>query len=221
MALTFEELKKEIMKRARNKEICADFQNILLAKSYLEILEAGKKFPTWVWASNIMDVDLLKEFPEQDLLDANIYVTSSRVDLLNVSEVIYILPGADVNLQCDNENKCEIICIGGNLEVHLIDKSFAKIKGFFDSKINLVASNESISSVALTNQSTIIFKSEDSTNSNVIINQNAKCEVESYGFSFVNLKATENSEINYQLLEDSEIQIKATPSVSVIDNNPK
>ena len=214
MALSLDELKKEIMRRARSKEICSDFQNILLAKSYLEILEAGKKFPTWVWSSNIMDVELLKEFPTEDLLRANIYV-GLRYKLENVKDVIYILPGAYISLQCSADSKCEIMCLGGSLEVNLLEKSFAKIKGFFDAEINVVAMDNSISSINLTNQSKLTYRSDKETNSNIIMNSNSQCFIESHGMSYINLKAIDKSEINYKSFEDSEIKIRMASTVKI------
>ncbi len=215
--MTFEELKKEILNRARNKGgICADFHKISSATTYAEILETSKDIVRWIWNTGIIDSDLLKQFPSTDLINANIY--TNKISLLNPERPIYIFSGADVHLECGKKLQFEVICLGGKIEINLLENSYTKIKSYFDSEINVIQNDNSISTISLTDRTKLDFKSNQETNSNIIINQFSKCKIKTYGTSFVNLKALEKTEIEYSNFDDSEIIVKVASTVTIIES---
>jgi hypothetical protein len=212
MALSFEEFKTEIIKRARDKQICSAFQRLILAKDYLAILKIAKKFSVWLWATNIVDLDLLKEIPAEDLLKSNIYI--DKAYLKNPTGDIYVL-SRDVVVECSGINKCAVMCLSGTVEINLHENSFAKVKGFFNSEIKVSVVDSSVIDINLTNQSKLKFRSDKETNSNIVTNENSKCIIESYGSSFVNLKGLDNSDINIQKFDDSQIKVRTASSVTI------
>ena len=210
MALSFEEFKKEIINRAREKQVCSAFQRIILAKDYLAVLKIAKKFSVWIWANNIIDLELLKEIPADDLIKSYIYF--DRAEIKNPTGDIFILAG-NVKILCSGINECAVICLGGNTEINLFENSFVKVKGHFNSEIKVSVADNSVTDIILKNQSVLNFRSDKQTNSNIAVNQNSKCKIQSYGSSFVNLKGLDDSEIEVQKFEDSQIKIRTAPSV--------
>ena len=215
MALTFEEFKKEVLNRARDKQVCSAFQWIILAKDYLAVLKIAKKFSVWLWSTNIVDLELLKHVPEADLLKSNIYCNPKNY-LKNPTGDVYILTG-ESTIECAGVNKFNLICLGGTIDLKLNENSFAKVKGYFNSEIKVSVADNSVSDIHLNNQSKLIFRSEKETNSNIVANQNTKCEIESFGESFVNLHGLDVSEISYKSFDNSQIKIKTASTVNIIE----
>lgn len=214
MALSFEEFKKEIINRAREKQVCSAFQRIILAKDYLAVLKIAEKFSVWIWANNIIDLELLKEIPANDLIKSNIYF--DRAEIKNPTGDVFILSG-DVKILCYGINKCAVICLGGNTEINLFENSFAKVKGHFNSEIKVIVSDNSITDINLTNECKLVFRSEKETNANIITNQKSICEIESFGSSFINLKGLDESKIDFQKFDDSQIKIRTASTVKLFE----
>lgn len=202
--MTLEELKTEILSRAKLVEICEEFQTIVVASTYAEILEAGKKFPVWIWVSQIMDSTLINEFPDADLEAAEIY--KGTITVTNPLTA-FILDGADVTINLDANNRCDIICLGGTLTLNQDDNSFSKVRGHFNSETTIILNDNSISNTELINTASLQLQANQSSNANIIIREEATTEFETDDDSFVFIKSFDVSNFDYTQRGDSVVQI--------------
>lgn len=202
--MTLEELKTEILSRAKLVEICEEFQTIVVASTYAEILEAGKKFPVWIWVSQIMDSTLINEFPDADLEAAEIY--KGTITVTNPLTA-FILDGADVTINLDANNRCDIICLGGTLTLNQDYNSFSKVRGHFNSETTIILNDNSISNTELINTASLQLQTNQSSNANIIIREESTCEFETDDDSFVFIKSFDDSTFDYDQRGDSIVQI--------------
>ena len=71
--MTFDEVKTEILQRARRLAMCNIFQDVVKATTYDELIEAGRPNLTWAWKTKIIDETLLDEFDPDLLMTYGIY----------------------------------------------------------------------------------------------------------------------------------------------------
>lgn len=210
--MIFEEFKQEVLSRVRKKGICDEYQYLMLAQTYEELLAVGKKYAAWILSCHIMDSELLKEVPSEKLLGANIYNETNVI--VNPSATIYITNGT-VELTITENNKNDVVCLGGKLNVSLSENAYCKIKGHFDSNINVVSNDQSLLIANVGGNSVLNHKAYSKTTSNIIVSGKAEASIEARMDSFVLAKSTERGTLNCKEYENAEINIKQSSNTEV------
>lgn len=214
--MNFEELKAEILNRAKRKEVCEEFQTVQNATTYSEILALSEKLFEWCWISKIIDLQLLQEFPLVNLQDANIY--TGNVTISNPKTKVIIVPGADVSIELFGNSRSEILCLGGFLSINSFENSFVKIKATFDSALQINSFDNSIVQVSLIDNSVLNIKSNSNSNCHILAKNESIVTAELNETSFNYIKAHDKATVNYIINDSAEIKIRQSDNSTITDN---
>lgn len=218
MALTFLQLKTEVLLRIRRRGICDDFHNVMMMTTYSEVIDVAKQFGPWLLSSNVVDDILLSEIPTIELENKNIFQNSQTIN--NPTSDVFVLRGANVIVNINNYGKINVFCIDGNTTINVSNNSFCKLKSFNNSQINVYCDDNSICIAKISNASVLNFNGITNTTSNIEIDDNATANVITDNDSICFVRVNESSNLNYTQLNNSEIIIKSNQNSKIRNGTP-
>lgn len=141
--MTFEELKTEILNRAKVLELCPAYHAALIATDRPGLITAASELIVWSYQSDVVDDTLIEEFDDAELNAAGIYKNGE--DLIDPTGTVYYLKSGNPIVTISGDNSCKIIIMGAvSLNLTVTDNGFAEVKCFDDSVLEATIANNGL-----------------------------------------------------------------------------
>jgi hypothetical protein len=212
--MTFEELKTEVLNKARQLEVCYGYQDALQSKDYSGLIISGLQVAEWLYGTGIITDDLLLEFPAIDLEASGVYVSGNYTVNDPAIPKLRLLSSVNADISITGNGRYEIYC-GGTGEI--------TINGSGNAYINITAENTALLTVnftdnahgmiRLTGRANLNYNGTQNASLHVINNSDTGILITAQNDSFVNIKGYGNSVTEYTL------SAKATAITANYDNS--
>ncbi|MCZ2085377.1 MAG: hypothetical protein LC112_14005 [Flavobacteriales bacterium] len=190
--MTFNELKQEILNRAKLQDVCGTYQDILIAPNEAQLVAVSLPLLEWAYRSGIVDDTLINEVSNSTLEDNGIYRSGTH-SLSNPSGVIYILGNSNVDIEMTGNSKCTFyIQTTGVVNIIAHDNSYSIVK-MFSGTLTLTTNDNSIGCVEMRNSQT----------SNFTTNNTSVVHIKCYESNILNINTNNDSFIKLQGFFDS------------------
>lgn len=134
-----------IIDRSKSQEICDTLHDAQVATTEDELIKAGLPLVVFAYQAGIVDDALLaSDFTEATLNENNIYTTGSfTID--DPEDEVYIMRDAVVTVNLTVGTNCKInVMGGGSLILVAGDQSYATVKAYDNSTLNITINDEAM-----------------------------------------------------------------------------
>jgi hypothetical protein len=182
-------IKDEILLLAREADVCGAYQDIMIADTEEQIIQAGLPLLEWAYRTGILTDSILNQF-DKSLLNANgIYRTGSHV-LKNPLLDIYCLGDSSVEIFLTGNSKCNVFSTS-SLVLNLSGNAFVKTK-IFSGALSLEQNQNSLSCNELTGGNHNI-NTKDETVCHIKVYENTQLTLQTNNNSYNKLQGFYNS----------------------------
>lgn len=193
MALTFAQIKDSILSVAKTADVCSSYQDILLAATEQDIIDAGLSLAEWAYRANVITDALIAEFNQPNLNANKIYSTGVHA-LINPAGTIYVFGNATINLTLSGNNKCKIIAFSNSIiNANLSNNAYLTSK-IFNAKLTLVQTDNSVSCNEISESVTSSVQTSNNTVSHIKAYDNTILSLVSNNDSYIKLQGFFNSQ---------------------------
>lgn len=190
--MTPTQIKDVILSVAKTTEICDAYQQILLAVTEQDIIDAGIAYAEWAYRSGIINDALLAEFDQLNLNANQIYLSGVHI-LNNPSGDVYVFGTANVTINMNGSSNCRVFGFSTSvININLSDQAFVKCK-IFNAGLNLQQFNESSSCVEVNDSSTSQIQTSNTSVSHIRTYSNVQLNLVSNNSSYILVQAFFNS----------------------------
>lgn len=211
--MTFEELKAEILNRAKRLELCESYQQALVAEDYASLIQSSVSLIEWTFQSGVVDATLIEEFPEEDLQAAGIYKSDAVID--DPIQFIYLLKG-NFTVNITGNNYCRVRVLNdANVTVNLQGNGYLECKAFDEATVTMILSGTSSLTFELVQGSTMALQMSGGTASNGKISDASALSIVASDTSFSSVKAFNDSAVNYAISDGAEVDVKLYQNATV------
>lgn len=217
--MTLEQIKTEILSRAKTNCISDSMQAVILATTHSQLIEAGRELIEWAFQTGVIDTDLLQEFTDSDLNAAGIYYKGSAT-ISNPAMEIFAIGDAVLTVNVNTSIQVPITFLGsGRATINLSNNAYAKISGNDKSQINLFMSNNSVANIEARDQCAITAE----------LNNYTMMQLDVRGYSTTDLTLKNNStclgilqqksNVVYNLQNDAKFYLQSKNKYSSLINS--
>lgn len=181
--MTFNDLKTELLSRAKVLELCPAYHDASIAANRPQLLEAAKDLFVWTYQSGVVDDTLLDEFTDAELNAYNIY--KAGVSLVDPSaDVIYLMKTGTTSLTLTGDNKLQIRMCGATiLDATLSGNSYLDVKGYDNSSIT----------IALTDAAVLVMEAVQVCDARIEAGGNSACQIIASDKATIEYSGADNS----------------------------
>ena len=235
--MTIEQIKSTILNRSKRLEICPVIQQVNIAATKEDLVNAGFDIVEWLYQTGVIDDSIIDEFTDAELNAKGIYKNGGTINN-PVSDVCFIQSGI-ATLNISNSDKRNVTITGdvsvivnlsgnSNVEIRIgktasvtinaSDNAYIKIKCQNNSQVILNAIEQVAGEIEVVNQSTLNLEQRNNSTLQVTVSDFATLNFNGYDNSYCKTRSYNNSIVSYQIQGLSEFEIMAF-NRSTIQNN--
>lgn len=193
--MTFADIQAAILNAAKTTEVCDKYQDILLAATEQDIIDAGLDLFEWAYLSGVVSDDLIAEFDQSNLNANNIYFTGSHT-VTSPTTPVYILGTAEVTVNLSGSDRCKITALKGSvLNLNAADQSYAAVKST-GAEVIAVLTGDAIMCMEIRDNLTSTITTSDNTVVHVRVFNDVEITLESNNDAYIKVMGFFNSIIN-------------------------
>lgn len=216
--MTFDDIKAEILSRAKRLEMCDQFQAVILSTTETELITAAltpTSLGVWAYQAGIVDDALLAEFDQANLNALNIYCTGS-FSFDDPTTEVFILGDANCLILVASTNKAKINCLGSCVvTVTQKEQSFVDLHSYQNSTVTVnIQSNTSCNHEMAQNSVNDVTLQNNSIY-NAITRSESALTIVSKNDSFGRIRGFGNSSITFSTEDSGEVVIEPHQSCTV------
>lgn len=215
MPLSFNDIKTEILARAREIDTCREFHDAVIAADFTELIAAGIGDLANIYNSAFVDDALLADVPTVNLEAAGIYRTNSS--LTNPSLPVYITNGATVTITMSGNSAQDVYILSGTLIAVCNDSSKLEIKAYNNTILNLTVNDSGSPCVACYNSVTATITMTDNSVIKLNCLDSATASLTMSNNSFALLFAWGGAGIDYTLNDAAQVREFVRNQASITD----
>lgn len=216
--MTFDEVKAEVLLRSRGVEMCDLYQKVFVSTTYEELIGTANDLIFWIISNNIVDEDMLSNFPTGDLQSYGFYWNDEftvndpvisdflgfhrdTVDLETAEDemqTLYCYTDCIMNLNLTAGNACKVVAMSNSQVIaNIQNNSRLELICYHDSVCDITALDNSMLCVETNGNSSLNINSDNTSNTRGKLAGKSITNYVGAGSSYAFINAYKNSILNY------------------------
>jgi hypothetical protein len=207
--MTFADLKALIISRVKLQELCPQYQDLIIAADYDDLINVATDSFEWAYHSGVFDDSLFVEIPEATLNAHGIYIND--VALTNPTGTVYLFGGASGSsaIYVDGNNKATIrILSAAGVTITVTGNAYVDVKSYNTGAAILNLDTNASALIEATQQSAITLTCIDDSFINQVISDDATAEATMSNNSYGRVRCYNSSALYYVLNDSADLNIQ-------------